>query len=111
MFCSHCNTVLEAIGCFYHFCSCQEVGPSLTDQDIQRGSKKKELDALGRHYIQEKGFNVIEMWQCKWWRLYKTTDFVKQHNRRHFPRRRSFAAEQLEEIKERQIIWLREVLY
>ena len=43
---------------------------------------------------------VIEMWDCEWWRLYKTTNTVKQHIREHFPYRRSLAAEQLlEEIK------------
>ena len=45
-FCSHCNTVFEAMGCFYHFCPCQELRPSLTEEDIQRGSKKRELEAI-----------------------------------------------------------------
>ena len=41
------------------------------------------------------------MWECKWWRLYKTTNTVKQHIREQFRYRRSLAAEQLlEEIKE-----------
>ena len=98
-FCSHCNTVFETMGCFYHLCPCQELRPSLTEEDIQR-SKKRELDALIRHYRQEKGFKVIEMWECEWWRLYKTTNTVKQHIREHFPYRRSLAAEQfLEGIK------------
>ena len=39
-FCSHCNNVFEVRGCFYHFCPCQELRPSLTEEDIQRGSKK-----------------------------------------------------------------------
>ena len=100
-FCSHCNTVFEAMGCFYHFWPCQELRPLLTEEDIQRGSKRRELDALRRHYIQEKGFNVIEMRECEWWRLYKTTTTVEQHMREHVPYRRSLAAEQLsEEIKE-----------
>ena len=100
-FCSHCNAVFEAMGCFYHFCPCQELRPSLTEEELQRGSKKKELDALRRHYIQEKGFKVKQMWECGWWRLYKTTNTVKQHIREHFPYRGSLAAEQLlEEIKE-----------
>ena len=100
-FCSQCNTVFEAMGCFFHFCPCQELRPSLTEEDIQRGSKKGELDALRRHYIQEKGFNVFEMWECEWWRLYKTINTVKQNIGEHFPYRRSLAAEQLlEEIKE-----------
>ena len=66
-FCSHCNTVFEAMGCFYHFCPCQKQRPSLTEEDIQRGSNKRELDALRRHNIQEKGFKVIEMWECERW--------------------------------------------
>ena len=100
-FCSHCNTVFEAMGCFYHFCPCQELGPSLTEEDIQRGSKKRELDALRRHYIKEKGYKVIGMWECEWWRLYKTTNTLKLHMREHLPYSRSLAAEQLlKEIKE-----------
>ena len=99
-FCSHCNTVFQAMCCFYHFCTCQELRPSLTEEDIQRGSKKRELDALRRHYKEEKGFQVIEMWECEWWRLYKTTNTVKHIIRQHFLRRLSLAAEQLlEEIK------------
>ena len=100
-FCSHCNTVFQALGCFYHFCPCQELPPSLTEEFIQRGSKKRELVALSRHYLQEKGFKVIETWECEKWRLYKTTNTVKQHIREHFPYRRSLAADQLlGEIKE-----------
>ena len=89
------------MGCFYHFCACQELRPSLTEEDIQRDSRKRELDAFRRHYIQEKGYKVIEMWECEWWRLYKTTKTVKQPFQEHFPYRRSLAAEQLlGEIKE-----------
>ena len=100
-FCFHCNTVFEAMGCYYHFCPCQELRPSLTEEHIQRGSKKRELDALRRHYIQEKGFKGIEMWECEWWRLHKISNAVKQHIRKDFPYRRSLGSEQLlEEIKE-----------
>ena len=100
-FCSHCNTVFEAISCFYHFCPCQGLRLSLTEEDFQRGSKKRELDALRRHYIQGKSFKVIEMWECEWWRLYKTSNTVKQHIRKHFPYRHSLGVEQfLEEINE-----------
>ena len=56
---------------------------------------------MRRQYIQEKGYKVIEMWECEWWRLYTISNTVKQHIREHFPYRRSLAAEQrLEEIKE-----------
>ena len=40
-FCAHCNTVFKAIGCFYHYCPCQEARPSLTEEDIERGKKEK----------------------------------------------------------------------
>ena len=89
------------MGCFYHFCLCQELRPSLTEEDFQHGSKKRGLNALRRHFIQKKGYKVIEMWECEWWRLYKTSNTVKQHIRERLPYRRSLAAEQLlEEIKE-----------
>ena len=68
-FCSPCNTVFEAMGCFYHFCPCQELRPSLTEEDIKRSSRKRELVELRRGYLLEKGFNVIGMWDCEWWRL------------------------------------------
>ena len=29
--CYHCNTVFEAIGCYFHYCPCQEARPSLAD--------------------------------------------------------------------------------
>ena len=54
-YCDHCKTVFEAMGCYYHFCSCQETRPSLSEQDIERGNKKRELDELRREHIKERG--------------------------------------------------------
>ena len=88
------------MGCFYHFCPCQELRSSLTEEDIKRGSRRRELDELRRSYIQEKSFTVIEMWECEWWRLYKTTSEIKLHIRQNFPYRRSLTDQQLlERIK------------
>ena len=84
-FCAHCNTVFEAMGCFYHYCPCQEARPSLTEEDIERANKKGEMDQMRKQYIKEKGYNVVEMWECEWWNLYKTTTCVKQHLRESFP--------------------------
>ena len=39
--CYHCNTIFEAMGCYYHYCPCQEACPSLTDTVIERGVKKR----------------------------------------------------------------------
>ena len=44
VFCAHCNTLFEAMGCFYHYCACQEARLSLTEEDIKRVNKKREMD-------------------------------------------------------------------
>ena len=43
-FCSHCNTVVESMSCFYHFCPRKKLCPSLTEENMKRGSRKRELD-------------------------------------------------------------------
>ena len=37
--CYHCNTVFEAMGCYYHYCPSQEARASLTGANNQRGLK------------------------------------------------------------------------
>ena len=59
--CSHCYTVFEAMGCYYHYCPCQEAPPSLSDADIESGVKKREQDEMRRDYIQQKGCQIVEM--------------------------------------------------
>ena len=60
--CYHCKTVFEAMGCYYHYCLCQEARSSLTDTDIERGVKKRQQDEMRRDYIQQKGYQIVEMW-------------------------------------------------
>ena len=40
-FCAHFNTVFEAMGCYFHFCPCQEAKASLSEEETQRGIRKK----------------------------------------------------------------------
>ena len=54
---------------------------------------------MRRSYIQDKGFTVIERWECEWWRLYKTITNVKLHIRENFSNRRSLTEQLLEGIK------------
>ena len=77
-FCAHCKTVFEAMGCFYHYCRCQEARPSLTEEDIERGNKKRELDQMRKQYIKEEGYIVVEMWECECWNQYKTTTVLNK---------------------------------
>ena len=94
-FCAHCKTVFEAMGCFHQYCPCQEARPALTEEDIERGNKKREMDQMRKHYIKEKGYNVVEMWECDWWNLYETTKCNKQHLREIFPYKRPLREESL----------------
>ena len=94
-YCEHCKTVFEAMGCYYHFCSCQETRPSLTEQDIERGNKKREMDDMRREYIKEKGYKVEEMWECEWWQNFKTDEKIKNQVRTHFPYKRPLSTDSL----------------
>ena len=94
-FCTHCNTVFEAMGCFYLYCPRQEARSSLTEKEIERGHKKREMDQMRKQYIKEKEYNVVEMWECEWWNLYKTTTCVKEHLRVSFPYKRPLREESL----------------
>ena len=93
--CYHCNTVFEAMGCYYHYCHCQEARTSLTETDIERGRKTRQQDEMRRDYIQQKGYQIVEMWECEWWSLYKTDASVKGHLRENFPYKRPLREEQL----------------
>ena len=93
--CYHCNTVFEAMGSYYHHCPCQEARPSLTDTDIERGVKKRQQDEMRRDYIQQKGYEIVEMWECEWWSFYKTDAPVKSCLRANFPYKRPLSEEQL----------------
>ena len=70
--CYHCNTVFEAMGCYYYYCPCQEGRPSRTDTDIERGVKNRQQDEMRRDYIQQKGNQIVEICECEWWSLQKT---------------------------------------
>ena len=65
-FCAHCDTVFEAMGCYFHFCPCQEARASLSEEEMQRGIRKREHDELRRDYLRNKGYNFVEVWECKW---------------------------------------------
>ena len=64
-FCFLCNTVLEAVGCFYPFCFFQEVRISLSEEDIKLGHQKREIDALRRSNLPGNVFTVLGIWECE----------------------------------------------
>ena len=94
-FSAHFNTVFEPIGFLYHYSACQEARPSLIEEDIERGNKKREMDQMRKQYVIEKGYNVVEMWECECWNLYKKTICGKDHLRESFPHERPLREERL----------------
>ena len=83
------------MGCYYHYFPCQEARLFLTDTDIERGVKKRQQDEMRKGYIQRKGCQIFEMWECESWSLYKTDASVKSHHRKNFPYRRPLSEEGL----------------
>ena len=63
--CYHCSTVIEAMGCYYHYCPSQEARPSLTDTDVERGVKERQQDEMRRDPIKQKGYQIVGMWECE----------------------------------------------
>ena len=80
---------------YYHYCPCQEARPSLTDTDIERGVKKLHHDEMRRDYIQQKGYQIVEMLECEWWSFFKVDASVKSHLRENFSYKRSLSEKQL----------------
>ena len=102
--CNHCNIVFEAMVCYFNYGPFQEARPSLTDNEIARGIKKKERDQLRKEYVQQIGYKIIEMWECNWWQLYRTDAKVKNHLRANFLYQRPLSEEGLtQEIKCRRL--------
>ena len=52
------------MGCFFHYCSCQEARPSLTENDIERGNKRRGMIQMRKQYIKGEGYNAVEMWNA-----------------------------------------------
>ena len=50
---------------------------------------------MRRDYIQQMGYQIVEMWECEWWSLYKTDASVKSHCRKNFLYRRPLSEEGL----------------
>ena len=59
-FWAHCYTVFEVMSYFYQYCPCQEARPSLTEEDIERGNKKREMDQMREQYMKKKDTMLLK---------------------------------------------------
>ena len=73
------------MGCYFHFCACQEARASMSEEETQKGLKKREYDELRRDCLRNKGYKVVEIWECNWWETVKGDESVKIHVRNNFP--------------------------
>ena len=59
-YCNYCNTVFEAMGCYFHYCPCQEARPSLTDNEITRGIKKGNKTKFAKNISNRKDTKLLK---------------------------------------------------
>ena len=80
--------------------------PSLSDEDVEGGKKKRKMDDLIRECICQKGYKFDEMRKCEWWQNFKTNKKIKNHIRSNFPYKRPLSNESLLEKNKRWIsLW------
>ena len=53
---------------------------------------------MRKEFIQQKGYKIIEMWECNCWELYRTDATVKNHLRAFFPTQRPLSEERLMQV-------------
>ena len=51
--CANCTFLYGSMGGFDFYCPCQEAWPSLIEDDIERGNKKRKLDRTRKQYIKK----------------------------------------------------------
>ena len=72
-----------------------EVSPLLSEEEIKRGKNRRELDRLRKEYIESKGYNVVEQWECKWKEQFIKNSTVKNYIRENFPYKRPLSENSL----------------
>ena len=83
-YCAHCQTVFEAMGCFYHFHGCQD--RTVRENTLEEGMKRRERTVRRCHYLEQQGLSVIEIWECQWREWTHTNQFgIRDFLRIHFP--------------------------
>ena len=88
-YCARHNVVIEAMGCYFHGCSCKDEKMTTPEQIAQR-DERRQHDNERRNYIRSQGLELVEMWECQWRREFenKNSDiykFVKKNYTYKYP--------------------------
>ena len=57
----------------------------MSEEETQKGLKKREYGELRRDYLRNKEYKIFEKWECNWWETVKGDECVKIHVRNNFP--------------------------
>ena len=52
-FCGHCQTIFEALGCYYYLCASRKTQPNLSVDEFEFGIRKRESDKLRKLYLEK----------------------------------------------------------
>ena len=63
-FCEHCNTVFEAMGCFYHGCNGQMAKKEANAHIVKRWHERRKFNAERKNFIMGKRYEIVEIWEC-----------------------------------------------
>ncbi|XP_068742053.1 uncharacterized protein [Montipora capricornis] len=79
-YCKKLNAIYEFYGCFWHGCTIcypqrDETHPKLLDRSFRDVRSATEMKMT---LLREKGYLVVEMWECQWNNLKKSNPQVKQ---------------------------------
>ena len=94
-FCGQCNTVFEAMGCFYHGCNCQMAKKKLKAHTVKFWQERRTFDAERKNFIIGKAFEIVEVWECLWWKQVRDDKTLKEHLKINFPFRKPLSEQQL----------------
>ena len=94
-FCGLCQTIFEALGCYYHFCACRETQAYFREDEFDFGIRKRESDKLRKFYLEKKGNKFIEMRECEWWDNVQENAILKNNVRKNFPYKLPLSSEKL----------------
>ena len=89
-FCGHCNSVFEAMGCFYHGCNCQMAKKEANAHIVKFWQEWRTFDAERKIFIIGKGFEIVEVWECLRWKQVRDDKTLKGAFEDKFPISQTF---------------------
>ena len=93
--CNHCNTVFEAMGCYFHYLPCQEARPSLTDNEITIGIKKENKTKCAKNISNRKATKLLKSGSASGGKYTELMQLLKNQFRANFSYQRPLSEERL----------------